>query len=159
MTNESITALVNSQGGNEAAQFVKDRIKISVSSADSALEKTMNRSRVFWRTRLLQLIQNEPNLTHYEYVPDYSGFQMAKRENLVYMTMESFFWKGRQLNYDDLKIVQTAMRMDLRNVINWNKTDLASHIYPNPTPYHHKAFDEKFWKDVSSRHCYIDDPL
>ena len=56
MTNESITALVNSQGGNEAAQFVKDRIKMSMNSADSALEKTMNRSRVFWRNRLLQLI-------------------------------------------------------------------------------------------------------
>lgn len=45
------------------------------------------------------------------------------------------------MSKDDLRIVHQAMKEDLSKVIDWDKSAEAMHIYPTPTPYHHRGFD------------------
>ena len=67
--------------------------------------------------------------------------------------------KHEFLSFEDLKFVKKLMSIDLTNVINWDKSAEDSHIYPTPTPYHHEAFNDKYWKELSSKKFYINEPI
>ena len=41
--------------------------------------------------------------------------------------------------------------MDLSDVKIWEQTAMEMHIHPGPTPYHFKAFNDKYWKEVAAR--------
>ena len=51
------------------------------------------------------------------------------------------------------------MAMDLSEVKIWNQTAMEEHIHPGPTPYHFKAFNDKYWKEIATRPFYINEPV
>lgn len=64
---------------------------------------------------------------------------------------------------DELDYVHKAMRMDLSDVIDWNKCSDFKQDYPDSIPYSsinnsQKEF-EQYWKDVSSEICHIGEAL
>ena len=76
-------------------------------------------TKIYWRPELLKMISYEPFLKHFD------GSHLAKGENIVFVTMDSFFEKNKNMNKEELNMVHKAMKMDLSKVIDWNKSALA----------------------------------
>lgn len=57
-------------------------------------------------------------------------------ETIICLQMDSLFKRGYLMKKDDLDYVYKAMRMDLSEVIDWDKSPELQH-YPDPVPYHY----------------------
>jgi len=64
---------------------------------------------------------------------------------------------------DELDYVCKAMRMDLTDVVNWDKPPELDYSDPVPSHYYHydyeKVQDEQLWKDISSKICHIGEAI
>lgn len=92
-------------------------------------------AKIHWRSEVLKMISKEPHLKYFD-----KFSQPVEADTIICFEIHSLFKKGCSMKKDELDYVYKAMRMDLTDVVNWDKSPELED-YPDPVPSHYYHYD------------------